>query len=61
WQDPKTGEQHTLLLLANLTANPLPMPHFDKVESSMRLLMSNYPSQAAPLFAPYQCAVWLRQ
>ena len=51
WQDPKTGEQHTLLLLANLTATPLPMPHFDKVESSMTLLMSNYPSQAAPLFA----------
>ena len=27
-----TGARHTLLLLANLTAAPLPMPHFDKVE-----------------------------
>ncbi len=60
WQDPASGEQHTLLLLANLTATPLPMPHFDKVTDEMRLLLANYPSEPQPLFAPYQCAIWLR-
>ena len=59
WHDPDTGARHTLLLLANLTAHPLPMPHFDKVERGMALLMGNYPGQPESLFAPYQCAVWL--
>ena len=60
WQDPASGERHTLLLLANLTANPLPMPHFDKVTDEMRLLLANYPGEPLPLFAPYQCAIWLQ-
>ncbi len=60
WQDPASGDRHTLLLLANLTANPLPMPHFDKVTDKMRLLLANYPSEPLPLFAPYQCAIWLQ-
>ncbi len=59
WQDPASGARHTLLLLANLTANPLPMPHVEQVEQGATLLISNYPTQPEPLFAPYQCAVWL--
>jgi len=60
WQDPKTGARHTLLLLANLTANPLSMPHFDKLEGDMSLLMGNYPNEPVRTFAPYQCAIWLQ-
>ena len=60
WQDPASGERHTLLLLANLTATPLPMPHFDKVADGMRLLLANYPGAPMQLFAPYQCAIWLQ-
>ncbi|MGL4716463.1 MAG: alpha-amylase family glycosyl hydrolase, partial [Aeromonas sp.] len=59
WQDPHTGQWHTLLLLANLSATPLHMPHFDLVESAMTLLISNYPGQPTARFAPYQSAVWL--
>ena len=59
WRDPATGQTQTLLLLANLTAGPLPMPHFDKLASDASLLMGNYPGQPEPCFAPYQTAVWL--
>lgn len=59
WRDPATGQTQTLLLLANLTAAPLPMPHFDKLTSDASLLMGNYPSQPEPCFAPYQAAAWL--
>jgi len=37
------------------------MPHFDKVEGDMSLLMGNDPNEPAQIFAPYQCVVWLRQ
>ncbi|MBO2900988.1 alpha-glucosidase [Aeromonas dhakensis] len=59
WQDPASGERHTLLLLANLTDHPLVMPHFDQVEAGAPLLISNYPGQPAATFAPYQAAAWL--
>ncbi|MBF8450321.1 alpha-glucosidase [Aeromonas dhakensis] len=59
WQDPASGERHTLLLLANLTDHPLVMPHFDQVEAGATLLMSNYLGQPAATFAPYQAAAWL--
>ncbi|AKA16412.1 alpha-glucosidase [Aeromonas hydrophila] len=59
WQDPASAERHTLLLLANLTARPLVMPHLDQVEAGATLLMSNYPGQPTATFAPYQAAAWL--
>ncbi|WDF93642.1 alpha-glucosidase [Aeromonas dhakensis] len=59
WQDPASGERHTLLLLANLTKRPLVMPHFDQVKAGATLLMSNYPGQPTATFAPYQAAAWL--
>ena len=59
WQDPASGERHTLLLLANLTAAPLPMPHFDKLASDASLLMGNYPKEPTAIFAPYQATAWL--
>lgn len=59
WQDPITGARHTLLLLANLTAAPLSMPHFDQVEKGATLLISNYPGEPAATFAPYQATGWL--
>jgi glucan 1,6-alpha-glucosidase len=59
WQDPASGERHTLLLLANLTERPLVMPHFDQVEESATLLIGNYPDAPTTTFAPYQAAVWL--
>lgn len=59
WQDPASAERHTLLLLANLTARPLVMPHFDQAKAGATLLMSNYPGQPTATFAPYQAAAWL--
>ncbi|MFM1679566.1 glycoside hydrolase family 13 protein [Aeromonas salmonicida] len=59
WQDTVTGQRHTLLLLANLTAGTLPMPHLDLVERGATLLMGNYPDAPTTTFAPYQAAVWL--
>lgn len=61
WRDPATGETHTLLLLANLTAGTLPMPHLDMVERGATLLMGNYPDAPTTHFAPYQATVWLMQ
>ncbi|MFQ2262152.1 alpha-glucosidase [Aeromonas dhakensis] len=61
WQDPVSGERHTLLLLANLTDHPLVMPHLDQLEAGATLLISNYPGQPAATFAPYQAAAWLLQ
>lgn len=59
WQDPASGERHTLLLLANLTKRPLVMPHLDQLEAGATLLISNYPGQPTATFAPYQAAAWL--
>ncbi|MGE6163749.1 alpha-glucosidase [Aeromonas rivipollensis] len=59
WRDPATGQTQTLLLLANLTAAPLPMPHFDKLASDASLLMGNYPKEPTAIFAPYQATAWL--
>ncbi|MEZ6971966.1 MULTISPECIES: alpha-glucosidase [unclassified Aeromonas] len=59
WQDPASGERHSLLLLANLTERPLVMPHFDQVEAGATLLTSNYPGPPTATFAPYQAAAWL--
>ncbi|POG24310.1 glucohydrolase [Aeromonas bestiarum] len=59
WQDPASGERHTLLLLANLTADTLPMPHLELVERGAPLLMGNYPDAPTATFAPHQAAVWL--
>ncbi|MGL4250528.1 MAG: alpha-glucosidase [Aeromonas sp.] len=61
WQDPNTGKWHTLLLLANLTATPLPMPHFGLVAKNAFLLMNNYPEEPGIIFAPYQACIHIRQ
>ncbi|MCH7374607.1 alpha,alpha-phosphotrehalase [Aeromonas sp. MR19] len=61
WQDPASGERHTLLLLANLTVGTLPMPQLELVEKEATLLMGNYPDAPTATFAPYQAAVWLMQ
>ncbi|MNQ84616.1 Oligo-1,6-glucosidase 1 [compost metagenome] len=60
YRDPVSGQTHVLLLLANLTATPLSMPHFDQAPGADRLLIGNYPeAPTSALFAPYQTAVWL--
>ena len=62
YRDPVSGQTHILLLLANLTATPLSMPHFDQAPRADQLLIGNYPEAPTnALFAPYQTAVWLMQ